>query len=145
MLLSYDRIRVTTSSGSEEIDIAYLYLLFLPLVILSTSIKWNCFQSLALAPCLCLCYSSCILCFSLISIILVPPQSFWKLTSCFYHSSMLLTLHKIQHYPRKPSIAVYLSHGSYHFVTYARLCACITFLSRPYFTCRAQSCHTSNF
>lgn len=44
--------------------------------------------------------------------------SFPKLTSFFNNFPIILILHKIQHYPHKPSIAMYLSHGSYHFVTY---------------------------
>lgn len=43
--------------------------------------------------------------------------SFPKLTSFFHHSPIILILHRIQHYPHKPRIAMYLSHGSYHFVT----------------------------
>lgn len=44
--------------------------------------------------------------------------SFPKLTSFFKSSSHNPHLHKIQHYPHKVNIAMYLSHGSYHFVTY---------------------------
>lgn len=106
--------------------------------ILSTLFKRYPGQYPLLVPWLCLCCSFCIWCLCHIFTSVVSNIIF-KTHILFCHPPMLLILQKIQCSPNKLNIALFLSQGSYNFVTYGHLFACITI----FYLC--QPCHPSNF